>query len=165
MVTIIAREGVLSMADLFSYLLPYPASVLRRTLIPNSNFCLSIVGLWSQISTSFLNVCLDSHMVLQQLLFQPNWERRSKIWCQYISTGIEHLKSIQLTASSWRQIFRSSLLYISYQFEYFNCCEIFVIASFIVQLELLFELCLSRGFTIACMGDFLLIFTLVINQF
>jgi len=25
MVTIIAREGVLSMTDLFSYLLPYPA--------------------------------------------------------------------------------------------------------------------------------------------
>ncbi len=75
MVTVIAQEGVLSMADLFSYLLPYPASVLRRTLIPNSNFCLSIVGLWSQISTSFLNVRLDSHMVLQQLLFQPNWER------------------------------------------------------------------------------------------
>ena len=41
----------------------------------------------------------------------------------------------------------------SYQFEYFNSCEIFVIASF-VELELLFELCLS---TIACMGDFLLI--------
>jgi hypothetical protein len=26
-----------------------------------------------------------------------------------------------------------------------------------VQLELLFELCLSGGFTIACMGNFLLI--------
>ena len=53
MVTIIAREGVLSMTDLFSYLLPYPASVLRsdsdpklnlqrlsfvRTLIPNLTF-------------------------------------------------------------------------------------------------------------------------------
>jgi hypothetical protein len=52
----------------------------------------------------------------------------------------------------------------AYQFEYFNWCEIFVIASFIVQLELLFELCLSGGFTIACMSDFLLIFTLVINH-
>ncbi len=29
---------------------------------------------------------------------------------------------------------------------------------FIVQLELLFELCLSGGFTITCMGDFLLIY-------
>jgi len=29
---------------------------------------------------------------------------------------------------------------------------------FIVQLELLFELCLSGGFTIACMSDFLLIY-------
>ena len=29
---------------------------------------------------------------------------------------------------------------------------------FIVQLELLFELCLSEGFTIACMVDFLLIY-------
>jgi hypothetical protein len=28
MVTIIAREGVLSMTDLFSYLLPYPAMFL-----------------------------------------------------------------------------------------------------------------------------------------
>ena len=45
-----------------------------------------------------------------------------------------------------------------YQLEYFNWCEIFVIASFIVQLELLFELCLSGGFTIACMSDFLLIY-------
>ena len=43
-----------------------------------------------------------------------------------------------------------------YQLEYFNCCEIFVIALFI-KLELLFELCLSGGFTITCMGNFLLI--------
>ena len=45
MVTIIAREGVLNMADLFSYLLPYPVSVLCRTLIPNLNFRLSFVEL------------------------------------------------------------------------------------------------------------------------
>jgi hypothetical protein len=31
-------SGLLSMTDLFSYLLPYPASVLRWTLIPNLNF-------------------------------------------------------------------------------------------------------------------------------
>jgi hypothetical protein len=114
MVTIIAREGVLSMADLFSYLFPYPASVLcrtlipnlklpsvlRRTLIPNLNFLVSLLvllivtALFGQfkkiiphyptegVSIQFhlqLNVRLDSHMVLQQLLFQPNWERRSKI--------------------------------------------------------------------------------------
>jgi hypothetical protein len=36
---------LLSTADLFSYLLPYPASVLCRTLIPNLNFCLSFVEL------------------------------------------------------------------------------------------------------------------------
>ena len=34
----------------------------------------------------------------------------------------------------------------------------YLIASFIVQLELLFELCLSGGFRIACMGDSLLIY-------
>ena len=34
---------LLSMADLYSYLLPYPASVLCRTLIPNLNFHLSFV--------------------------------------------------------------------------------------------------------------------------
>ena len=76
-----------------------------------------------------LNVCLDSNMVLQQLLFQPNWERRSKIWCQYISTEIERLKSIQLTASSWRQIFKSSLLYICISIWIFqlmwNICDCF----------------------------------------
>ena len=45
MVTIIAREGVLSMTDLFDYLLPYPGSVLRRTLIPNLNFLVSFLVL------------------------------------------------------------------------------------------------------------------------
>jgi apolipoprotein N-acyltransferase len=51
-----------------------------------------------------LDVHLDSHMVLQQLLFQLTRERRNKNWCQYISTGLEFLKSIQLTAFSWHQI-------------------------------------------------------------
>ncbi len=34
---------LLSMADLFSYLLPYPGSVLCRTLIPNLNFVVSLL--------------------------------------------------------------------------------------------------------------------------
>jgi len=91
---------LLSMADLFSYLLPYPGSVLCRTLIPNLNFVVSLLvflivtalfGQFKKIIPHYLtegvsiqshlqlNVHLDSHMVLQQLLFQPNWERRSKI--------------------------------------------------------------------------------------
>ena len=37
--------SVLSMADLFSYLLPYPGSVLCRTLIPNLNFLVSLLVL------------------------------------------------------------------------------------------------------------------------
>jgi hypothetical protein len=69
------------------------------------------------------------HMVLQQLLFQLNWERRIKIWCQYISTGIEYLKSIQPTASSWRQISKSSWQYIYISIRIFqllwNICDCF----------------------------------------
>ena len=99
MVTIIAQEGVLSMTDLFSYLLPYPASVLRLDSDPKLNFLVSLLvllivtalfGQFKNIIPHYrtegvsiqshlqLDVRLDSHMVLQQLLFQPNWERRSK---------------------------------------------------------------------------------------
>ncbi len=65
-----------------------------------------------------------------------------------ISTGIERLKSIK-----WQHLLGVKFPNLhdcisSYQFKYFKCCEIFVIASFIVQLELLFELCLSGRFTI-----------------
>jgi len=38
MLTIIAQEGVLSMTDLFSYLLRYPVSVLRLDSDPKLNF-------------------------------------------------------------------------------------------------------------------------------
>jgi len=34
-------------------------------------------------------------MVLQQLLFKLNWERRIKNLMPYVSTGIERLKSIK----------------------------------------------------------------------
>ena len=131
MVTIIAREGVLSMTDLFNYLLHYPTvfqscdpKLPPFTNLPSKLIVTALFGRFKKVIPRYrtegisiqshlqLNVRLDSHMVLQQLLFQPNWERRSKIWCQYISTGIDRLKSIQLTASSWRQIFKSSLLYI-----------------------------------------------------
>jgi hypothetical protein len=55
MVTIIAREGVLSMTDLFSYLLPYPASVLRSDYDPKHNLQrLSFVRTLIPISTSLL---------------------------------------------------------------------------------------------------------------
>jgi len=55
MVTIIAREGVLSMTDLFSYLLPYPASVLRSDSDPKLNLQrLSFVRTLIPISTSLL---------------------------------------------------------------------------------------------------------------
>ena len=107
MVTIIAREGVLSMTDLFSYLLPYPASVLcsdsdpklkppsvlRSDSDPKLNFLVSLLvllivtalfGQFKNIIPHYrtegvsiqshlqLDVRLDSHMVLQQLLFQSN---------------------------------------------------------------------------------------------
>ncbi len=45
MVTIIAREGVLSMTDLFSYLLPYPASVLCLDSDPKLNFLVRLLVL------------------------------------------------------------------------------------------------------------------------
>ena len=97
------------MTDLFSYLLPYPASVLRldydpkhnlqrlsfvRTLIPISTSLLVLVlliekamfGRFKKIIPHYqtegvsiqshhlqLDVRLDSHMVLQQLLFRLNW--------------------------------------------------------------------------------------------
>ena len=54
-------------------------------------------------------------MVLQQLLFQPNWERRSKIWCRYISTRIEfwnQFKRQHLLASNV-QIFMTVYLHIN----------------------------------------------------
>ena len=94
MVTIIAREGVLSMTDLFSYLLPYPASVLRSDSDPNLNFLVSLLvlliekamfGRFKKIIPRYqtegvsiqshlqLDVRLDSHMVLHHLLFQLNW--------------------------------------------------------------------------------------------
>jgi len=74
----------------------------------------------------------------------------------YISTGIERLKSIKRQHLLGVEFPNLHDCISSYQFEYFNCCEIFVIASFMVQLELLFELCLSGGFAIAFMGDSLL---------
>jgi hypothetical protein len=61
-------------------------------------------------------------------------------------------------AKMYMPCFRFISLIFAYQFKYFNWCEICVIASFIVHLEFLFELCLSGGFTIACMSDFLLIY-------
>ena len=38
-------QSVLSMTDLFSYLLPYPASVLRSDSDPNLNFLVSLLVL------------------------------------------------------------------------------------------------------------------------
>jgi hypothetical protein len=85
---------LLSMTDLFSYLLPYPASVLRSDSDPNLNFLVSLLvlliekamfGRFKKIIPRYqtegvsiqshlqLDVRLDSHMVLQQLLFQLNW--------------------------------------------------------------------------------------------
>ena len=103
MVTIIAREGVLNMTYLFSYLLPYPAvlyptifqscdpKLLPFTNQPSKLIVTALFGRFKKVIPHYrtegvsiqshlqLNVCLDSNMVLQQLLFQPNWERRSKI--------------------------------------------------------------------------------------
>ncbi len=168
---------MLSMSDLFSYLLPYPA-VLQ--------FCDSklqpLTNLPSKLVITVLLVDSGrSSLVTKQREYQINptfswmlprlsygfysncyfnWHGKEeiKIWCQYISTGIELRNQF-----NWQHLlgikFPNLLGCIfAYQFEYFNWCEIFVIASFIVQLELLFELCLSGGFTIACMSNFLLIY-------
>ena len=136
------------MTDLFNYLLHYPTvfqscdpKLPPFTNLPSKLIVTALFGRFKKVIPHYrtegvsiqshlqLNVCLDSNMVLQQLLFQPNWERRSKIWCQYISTGIERLQSIQLTASSWRQIFKSSLLYICISIRIFqlmwNICDCF----------------------------------------
>ena len=88
------------MTNLFSYLLPYPASVLRSDSDPKLNFLefllvllieKAMFGRFKKIIPRYqtegvsiqshlqLNFRLDSHMVLQQLLFQPKWESRSKI--------------------------------------------------------------------------------------
>ncbi len=168
----------MSMTDLFNYLLPYPTmfqscdpKLPPFNYLPTKLIVTALFGWFKKVIPHYqtegvsiqshlqLDVCLDSHiyMVLQQLLFQLTWERRSKIWCQYISTGVERLKSIQRTASSWHQISKSSLLYICISTWIFQLMWKNVIASFIVQLEFLFKLCLSGGFRIACMGDFLLI--------
>ncbi len=72
---------------------------------------------------------LDSHMVLQQLLFQLIWERRSQNFMpiHFFWNRIE--KWIQLTASSWRQISKPSLLYICISIRIFqlmwNICDCF----------------------------------------
>jgi len=84
-----ADAVMLSMTDLFSYLLPYPASVLCLYSDPKLNR-------GSIISIQKLDVLRrHSHMVLQQLLFKLNWERRIKNLMPYVSTGIERLKSIK----------------------------------------------------------------------
>ena len=183
MVTIIAREGVLSMTDLFNYLLPYPTvfqscdpKLPPFTNLPSKLIVTALFGRFKKVIPHYrtegvsiqshlqLNVRLDSHMVLQQLLFQPNWERRSKIWCQYISTGIECLQSIQLTASSWRQIFKSSLLYICISIRIFqlmwNICDCFFhCAAWVIIRALL----VWRFYNRVC-GRFPPHFTLVINR-
>ncbi len=103
-------------------------------------------------------------MVLQQLLFQLTWERRSKIWCQYISTGIECLKSIQQTASSCHQIFKSSLLYICISTRIFqltwNICDWFFHCAAWVIIRAL----LVWRFNNCMYGQFPPHFTLVINH-
>jgi|LakMenE29Apr09ns_1017244.scaffolds.fasta_scaffold08620_1 hypothetical protein len=183
MVTIIAREGVLSMTDLFNYLLHYPTvfqscdpKLPPFTNLPSKLIVTALFGRFKKVIPHYrtegvsiqshlqLNVRLDSHMVLQQLLFQPNWERRSKIWCQYISTGIDRLKSIQLTASSWRQIFKSSLLYICISIRIFqlmwNICDCFFHrAAWVIIRALL----VWRFYNRVC-GRFPPHFTLVINR-
>jgi hypothetical protein len=110
-----------------------------------------------------LNVRLDSHMVLQQLLFQMTWERKNKIWCQYMSTGIETFQSIQLTVFSWRQIFKSSLLYICISTRIFqlmwNICDCFFhCAAWVIIQALLVWRFYNRVY-----GWFPPHFTLVIN--
>ena len=76
-----------------------------------------------------LDVRLDSHMVLQQLLFQLTWERRCQnlMPTHFYWNWIE--KSVQLTASSWRQISKSSWLYICISIRIFqlmwNICDCF----------------------------------------
>jgi hypothetical protein len=129
------------MTDLLSYLLPYPTvfspviqKILPVTNLPSKLIVTALSGQFKKVISHYrpegvsiqshlqlqLDVHLDSHMVLQQLLFQLTGERRNTNGCQYISTGLEFLKSIQLTAFSWHQISKSSGCITSYQFKYFN---------------------------------------------
>jgi hypothetical protein len=73
MVTIIAREGVLSMTDLFSYLLPYPAVSLfcdsKITISHQSTFqayCNSSVGRFWKVIPRYQTegVSIQSHLQL-----------------------------------------------------------------------------------------------------
>ena len=89
---------LLSMTDLFNYLLHYPTvfqscdpKLPPFTNLPSKLIVTALFGRFKKVIPHYrtegvsiqshlqLNVRLDSHMVLQQLLFQPNWERRSKI--------------------------------------------------------------------------------------
>ena len=98
-------------------------------------------------------------MVLQQLLFQLTWERRSKnlmpihFYCE-LNWEINSTDSIFLASNF--QILMIVCLYINWNIS--TDVKYLWLLLFIVQLELLFELCLSGGFTIACMSDFLLIY-------
>jgi hypothetical protein len=135
------------MTDLLSYLLPYPTvfspviqKLLPVTNLPSKLIVTALSGQFKKVIShyrpegvsiqSYLQLDLDSHiMVLQQLLFQQlTRERRNKNWCQYISTGLDFLKSIQLTAFSWHQISKSSgYIFISIQiFQLmWNICDCF----------------------------------------
>ena len=98
-------------------------------------------------------------MVLQQMLFQLTWERRSQnlmpihFYCE-LNWEINSTDSI-FSASNF-QILMIVCLYINWNIS--TDVKYLWLLLFIVQLELLFEHCLSGGFTIACMSGFLLIF-------
>jgi len=99
-------------------------------------------------------------MVLQQLLFNwhGKWRRQNLMPIQFYWHWIEKL--IQLTAiflASNFQTFMTVYLHINSNIS--TDVKYLWLLLFFVQLELLFELCLSGGFTIACMGNFLLIYS------
>ena len=86
------------MTDLFNYLLPYPTvfqpcdpKLPPFTNLPSKLIVTALFGRFNKVIPYYrieglsiqshlqLDVCIDSHMVLQQLLFQLTWEIRSKI--------------------------------------------------------------------------------------
>lgn len=99
-------------------------------------------------------------MVLQQLLFNWHGKRRRQnlMPIQFYWHCIE--KSIQLTAIFLASNFQTCMIvYLHINSNISTDVKYLWLLLFFVQLELLFELCLSGGFTIACMGDFLLIYS------
>ncbi len=105
--------------------------------------CYQTEGVSNQMQVMWI---LLYSLQIQKIQLAKDWE--INIWCQYISTSTE---SDSNSTDSWFpsiQFFCPSLLYICLTNQYFELDKIFVIVSFIMQLELfqalLVHLCILR---------------------